>query len=243
MSGAPQEGGYDWAYAILGARASLSLAGFVMACSFMGYGAFLRSVEFPLGWGILTNLAIWALPGQVVFADMWAKGAGLAATALAVTLTAVRLLPMAVLVLAWADVPGAPRAPRFIAAHLTAVTLWVMSNRYGANVPVAGRIPWLIGLGCTLMLAMAAVTATGYHVAGVLPLPVAAMLVFFTPAFFLFALMASARWRFDWLAIVLGAAIGPAATVYAPQFDLLIAGIGGGSLAMLLAPPRPGESR
>ena len=60
----------------------------------------------------------------------------------------------------------------------------------------------------------------------------------FTPAFFLVTLVAGARWRFDYWAIALGAAIGPVASHYWPRFDLLIAGLAGGTIAFLLARPK-----
>ena len=109
-------------------RAAVSFAGLVMACSFVGYGAFLHSISFGLLPGLFATLVIWALPGQVVFADLWMNQAGLLATALAVTLTAVRLLPMTMLVLSRARLQGVRRWPEFLVAHFTAITMWVIAT-------------------------------------------------------------------------------------------------------------------
>ncbi len=226
---------YDWRWLGNGARHAFTLPGLVMAMSFLGFGALVHSMDFPLEAAMLLDIFMWALPGQVVFVDVFSRGVPLLLAALAVTLTAVRLLPMVVLVLARARLPGAARWPEYIAAHFIAATLWVMSEMYMDRVPRKGRVPWLIGLGLMLMTGMVAATIAGWHLTGRLPVPVAAALVFFTPAFFLLALLDGARRRMDWLAIVAGLAIGPLAHVRWPDWDLLIAGLIGGTLAFLLA--------
>lgn len=232
---------YDWRWLGSGVRHAFTLPGLVMAMSFLGFGALVHSVDFPLGAAVLMDVFMWALPGQVVFVDVFTRGVPLLLAALAVTLTAVRLMPMVVLVLARARLPGAPRWPEYVAAHFIAATLWVMSEMYMDRVPRAGRVPWIIGLGLTLMTGMALATVVGWHLTGRLPLPVAAALVFFTPAFFLLALADGARRLMDWLAIAAGLVIGPLAHLWWPDWDLLIAGLVGGTLAFLLAGRRPGR--
>jgi predicted branched-subunit amino acid permease len=234
---------YEWRGMKDGMRAAFSLAGLVMACSFVGYGAFLHSIAFGLLPGLFTTLIIWALPGQVVFADLWMKQAGLVATALAVTLTAVRLLPMTVLVLSRARLQGVRRWPEFLVAHFTAITMWVIATAGMETVGQARRIPWLLGLATVLVSSMLAMTAIGYFLAEALPPSLAATLVYFTPAFFLMSLFGSAYWRFDYWAILLGAALAPLAGALAPRFDLLIAGLVGGTIAFFLARPAGLEDR
>lgn len=226
--------GYDWRGLPPGAAAAVSLAGAVMAASFIGFGAFLRSVDFELVAGLATVPLIWALPGQVVFIDSIHKGLGLAATSLAVSLTAVRLMPLTVLVLAQTRVKGAARWPELIAAHFVAITLWLLSNLKVESVPYRRRLPWLVGLGGTLCASMIGFSTLGYFLADRLPVPLAASLVFFTPAFFLVSLLSGLRWRFEYGALVLGAIIGPLTYQIAPEFDLFVAGIAGGSLAFML---------
>jgi predicted branched-subunit amino acid permease len=234
---------YEWQGMQDGIRAAFSLAGLVMACSFIGYGAFLHSIGFGLLPGLFTTLVIWALPGQVVFADLWMKQAGLLATALAVTLTAVRLLPIVVLVLSRARLQGVRRWPEFLVAHFTAVTMWVIATAGMEKIGQERRIPWLLGLAIVLVSGMMAMTAVGYFLAGMLPPALAASLVYFTPAFFLISLFGGAHWRFDYWAIVFGALLAPLAAAIAPRFDLLIAGLIGGTAAFFLARPARQEDR
>ena len=230
--------GYDWSGMRGGMRAALSLPGLVMACSFIGFGALINDTGFPLLAGVATIPLIWALPGQVLFVTMWQAGLALVIIAAAVSLTAVRLLPMVIGVLAQVRIPGAPRWPEYLLAYFTAVTIWVLSVTHLDDLPKPQHLPWLIGLGATLMSLMVVVVPLGYYVSDLLPPVLTAAMVFFTPAFFLLSLMASARWRFDWAAIVIGAALLPLVRWLAPDFDLLIAGVGGGTLAFLLFRPR-----
>ncbi len=229
---------YDWRGFADGVRGAVCLAGLVMGCSFIGFGAFLKSLGFGLLPGLFTISFIWALPGQVVFAEMWHKGAELSVIALAVSVTAVRLLPIAVVVLSKARLKGAPRWPLFVAAHFTAVTIWLLTNQKVESIAPRRRLPWMMGLGVTLMTGMFASTSAGYFLAESLPPALARTLVFFTPAFFMVTLVSGARWRFDYWSIALGAAIGPLATYLWPRFDLLIAGLAGGTIAFVLVRPK-----
>ncbi len=118
---------YDWTGIWGGMRAAFSLPGLVMACSFIGFGALINDIGFPLLAGVATIPLIWALPGQVLFVTMWQAGVALLLIAAAVSLTAVRLLPMMIGVLAQVGSPGASRWPEFLLAYFTAVTIWVLS--------------------------------------------------------------------------------------------------------------------
>ncbi len=224
---------YDWAWLKRGMASAFTLPGLVMTFSFMGFGALLHSEGVSLVAGIAQDAVIWALPGQVVLVDAIARGVPLFLAALAVTLTAVRLLPMVVLVLARARMPGNPRWPEYLAAHFIAATVWVMSEMHFGKIPRPGRLPWLIGLGSMLVTGMMIATSAGYALTGMMPLPLAATLVFFTPAFFLLALVDGARLDQDRIAIVLGAVIGPVVHAFWPSVDLLVAGLVGGTLAFL----------
>ena len=229
------DGGYDWSAYPSGARIALSVPGLVMAASFIGFGALVRGLETGLAPGLLTTLFVWALPGQVVLVNMHAQGAAILAVAAAVTLTAVRLLPMVVLVISKVRVEGAARWPLYVLSHFIAVTIWRIAEDGIDGVEREKRMPWLMGVGTTLMCGMLTMTCVGYYLAQTLPPLLAACLIFLTPSFFFISLFASARISMDYLAIAAGAVIGPLANWYDPQFDLLIGGLGGGTLAYVVA--------
>lgn len=229
--------GYHWPALASGARALVCLAGLVMFSSFVGFGALLRSLDVGLPHGLATNVLIFALPGQVVLFDMSLDGANLILTALAVSLTAVRLLPMVVVVLAKAIVPGLPAWPCYVVAQFTAITTWVIAGEKIETLKAEARLPWLLGLSIAQVSLICSATLVGYFAAGHLPLPLASALVFLTPCYFLIALLQGAVWRFDYLAIVFGAVLGAIVMQFAPDFALLSAGVIGGTLAYACARP------
>ena len=227
--------GYDWRALPSGSRVVVSVPGIVMAASFIGFGALVRSLDVGLLPGILSTVFVWALPGQVVFVNMYAEGAAFVAIAAAVTLTAVRLLPMVVLVISRVRVSGAPRWPLYLLAHFVAVTIWRIAEDGLEKLDRPQRVPWLLGVGLTLMVGMVAMTSAGYYLADSLPPLLAACMVFLTPAFFFISLFASASAAMDYLAIAAGAVVGPVAHRYNSDLDLLVGGLAGGTLAYVVA--------
>jgi predicted branched-subunit amino acid permease len=227
---------YDWSAMRAGPRGVFSIAVIVMSASFIGFGALVRALGFELHLGLATIPIIWALPGQVLYLTMVREGAGLLAIFLGVTLSAVRLMPMAMLVLSEAMLPKASKAPQFLLAHFTAVTIWVLAQERMGSLPRAQRLPWLLGLAFTLLAGMVVMTLIGYLLAGVLPPLLAAALAFVTPVYFYIALYANARLRFDYVAAILGTVLIYPLMAWAPEYDLLIAGLVGGTIAWLFAP-------
>lgn len=209
---------------------AVSIPGIVVFASFFGFGAFARESGLDLPSTIFAS-TIFALPGQVVLADELATGAGLAAAFLAVTLTAVRLLPMTVALMPVVRDDRTPLWQQLVLSHLVAVTLWVAAMRALPGLPRAARLPYFAGLGAALFPAVLVAAAAGHVVAGAVPEPLAAGLMFLTPMYFLLSMLAAARERLDVAAIVLGLALGPVFYLLVPGLDLLLTGLVGGSLA------------
>lgn len=232
------ERGYDWTALPGGMRSAVGVPGFVMAASFIGFGALVRGLEIGLLPGLLATVLIWALPGQVVFVNMYAESAVVLTMAVAVTVTAVRLLPLVVLVISKVRLDRAPRWPLYLLAHFIAVTIWRVAEDGLEELDRPRRMPWLLGVGLSLMVGMVVMTSVGYYLAQVLPPLLAACLIFLTPSFFFISLFASARFAMDYLAIALGVVISPLAHHYAPDLDLVIAGAVGGTVAYVAARPR-----
>ncbi|MGI9415914.1 MAG: AzlC family ABC transporter permease, partial [Hyphomicrobiales bacterium] len=212
---------YDWSAMPRGMRAAFGVPGLVMAASFIGFGALVRGLEVGLLAGLLSTPLIWALPGQVVFVNMYAEQAGLAAIALAVTITAIRLLPMVVLVISKVRLEHGPRLPLYVLSHFIAVTLWRVAEDGIDNQTRPRRLPWLMGAGLALMSGMIVMTCAGYYLAQVLPPLLAACLMFLTPSFFFVSLFAGAKFTMDYASIALGAVIGPVVYRFYPELDLV----------------------
>lgn len=214
----------------LGVRTALNVPGVVLFASFFGFGAFARASGFSLVETVFTA-GIFAVPGQVVLADSLASGAGLFAAALAVTLTAVRLLPMTVALMPELRTGPMPVWRQVVVAHFVAVTVWVETMRRLPELPREARLPFYTAMTLTLLPLVLIAAALGHAAAGAVPTAIAAGLLFLTPLYFLLSMLAAARERADLTAVALGLVLGPAIYIYAPGLDLLLTGLIGGTLA------------
>ena len=218
----------------MGIRAALGVPGAVMAGSFLGFGALLAGNDHGIAEGMLVTLIMWAMPAQVVLVQLWGQGAPLLAIALAVTLTSVRLMPMVISILPYVRLKATPRWQLYLLAHFIAVTVWILALIHLDRLARPRRLPFLLGLGGMLLASMLAIQSIGYYLAHYLPVWLAAGLVFLTPSYFFISLFTGARRAMDYMAIALGSLIAPLAYRYFPDLDMVIAGIGGGTLAWII---------
>lgn len=213
-------------------RDALSLPAWVVACSLLGVGSLAHDAGFPAGAAVLSSVLIWAGPGQAIFFAGIAAGTTLPAVALAICLSSIRLLPMAVSVLPLLRRPGQGVGTQVVAAHFIAVTVWIESLRRLPSMPPSERLPYFFGFGTTCLVLSTAATYVGYFLVDALPLALAAGLLFMTPVFFTVSLVASARARADWAAILLGFALTPVSiALIGKNADLLATGLVGGTAA------------
>jgi len=217
-----------------GTRAFYQLPAVVLFFTALGYGAFARDVGLSFGQTVFLSLSIFALPGQVVLVDQVAQGAGLAATAFAVTLTAIRLLPTTAVLVPYLRAEGTSKWLLLLGSHFIAVTAWVVGMRALPFLPRRLRLAHHMGIGCALISAVTAASAIGHELAQTLPTVLAAVLLFLTPIYFLLSLLAAAAIRSDQLAIAFGIILGPLAFLIMPGFDLLATGLVGGTAAYLI---------
>ena len=230
---------FDWIAYRRGMRAAVCTGGIVLSASFIGFGALVNASGLAIVDGLLMTTLIWQLPGQVVLTSLMGSGAGLLTAAFAVTLTAVRLMPMVVAILPDMTVPGRPRILYFLIGHFTAATVWLESRRAFPSLETSQRLPFMLGLGSVFMSWMLLMMCAGYYLAGQLAPLLAACLVFLTPAYFLVGLLAAAHDRLDYLSVGLGAALFGAFHVLVPEFDLVLAGVIGGTIAFVFGRLKP----
>ena len=97
--------------------------------TFLGVGALAQGAGFSLAWAVLSTIVLWAGPAQVIMISTLAGGAPVVEAALAVSLSAVRLLPMVVSLVPLMRMPQTKRRELILPAHFIAVTLWVEGLR------------------------------------------------------------------------------------------------------------------
>jgi len=213
-----------------GAREALTLPAWVIGLSVLGIGSLARDAGFPAGAAALSTLVMWAGPAQAIFFVGVATGTSFPVIAMAVTLSSIRFLPMAVAVLPLLRRPGQGVLVQIMAAHLIAPPMWVEGLRRLPPLPVPDRMPYFFGFGLACVVVSTATTYLGYFLLGALPLPLAAGLLFLTPVFFSVSLVAGAHTIGDWASMLLGAGLAPLFNVLlGKDFDLLATGLIGGT--------------
>ncbi len=208
-----------------------SVLALVLFGTFIGIGAFAHDSGFTLGWILASTVLVWAGPAQVILISTSHAGATLLESSLAVTLSAIRLLPMVVSVLPMLRSPKTKMRHLVLSAHLVAVTVWVESFRLLPHVPRERRIPFINGLGCTLVVLSMIAATLGYGLAANLPPILAAAVLALTPLTFLLSTARNARRLVDKLALALGLALYPLVSMMQTGIDILISGLTAGSIA------------
>jgi predicted branched-subunit amino acid permease len=205
----------------------------VLAAGMLGFGATGHTSGLDPWLLGLSSALIFALPGQIVMAEMLLSGSSFMAIALAVTLTSSRFITMTVTLfpqLAQSD----KNKKLYAHVHLLAMTAWAVSMRDFAQVDPRYRLSYFLGLGLPCWLVALPATLIGYALAGSVPQPVTLALVFLNPLFFLLT-FTEVKPLGNRIAILLGGLLGPVLYAVDPASSLLISGVLGGSLAYVIS--------
>jgi predicted branched-subunit amino acid permease len=210
----------------------------VLFASYVGFGSLVRESGLALPIGLLSTVATWALPGQIVSVELYAAGASLITIFIAVALTNARMMPMTMTLLPLLRMPGRKRWRLYAAAHLIAVTGWAVAMMRCPDMPPAQRLSYFVGFAGALLAGSIGGTAIGFVASGAVPAAVSLGLVFVNPVYFMLLFIGDLRERSRVLALVLGAGLTPAVHAVAPTWGLLISGVVAGSLAFGLTRKR-----
>jgi predicted branched-subunit amino acid permease len=214
-----------------GLLVTFTAPGLTLFFTSIGFGSLARDLGYTLGQAFFMTTVFYALPAQVMLIDQLARGASIAAAAFAVSLTAVRLLPMTVTLLPLIKGSDRFRFVHLAAGHVMAITVWLEGSRRLPSLPQHLRLTHFFGIGGGMFLSTCLGTVTGHALAFVVPQSLLAALLFMTPVYFLLSLAVGARLRMDWIAIGLGVVLGPILFRLAPGPDLMLTGLIGGSIA------------
>jgi hypothetical protein len=208
-----------------------SVFSLVLIGSYVGIGALAHDFGFSLGWLAASTVLVWAAPAQVILVSTLGAGAALIEVALAIGLSAVRLMPMVVALLPLVRGPATHTRDLVLPAHFTAISMWIESLRLLPSVPRERRIPFCNGIGVGFMCAAQIGGVFGFFLAGRLPGLLTAGLLFLTPISFLVSTTRNSRLLVDRLALCFGLVLGPLLAWHGLGLDLMWTGIIGGSVA------------
>ncbi len=203
----------------------------VLFATYLGIGALAHDSHFSLAWTLLSTIFVWAGPAQIIVITTLGSGASILQSAIAVTMSAVRLFPMVVSVLPLMRTPETKRRQLILPAHFTAVTLWVECHRFLPQVPRKRRIAFVNGLGCGLLCVSLSANLIGYFLAANLSQTLGSAILLLTPLAFLFSTARNSRSLADALALALGLVLYPLASLINSGLDVLISGVVAGTIA------------
>jgi predicted branched-subunit amino acid permease len=217
---------------LAGLRASFkSVFVLVLVGTYIGIAALAHDYGFSLGWIMASTVVVWAGPSQVIMISALGVGATLLETAIAVSLSCVRFLPMVIALLPLMRGPNTRTRDLLLPAHFTAASMWVESFRLLPAVPRERRIAYCNGLAIGFMLSGQVGCVIGYFLTASLPPLLTAATLFLTPMSFLVSTARNARALADRLALALGLIICPLLVYYQVGLDLMWTGILAGTAA------------
>jgi len=203
----------------------------VLFATYLGIGALAHDSGFSLAWTLLSTMLVWAGPAQIIVITTLGSGATILQAALAVTMSAVRLFPMVVSVLPLMRTEKTKRRELILAAHFTAVTLWVECHRFLPQVPRERRIAFVHGLGTGLLCVSLFANTIGFLLAANLSRTLGSAILLLTPLAFLFSTARNSKEIADVLALALGLLFYPLAALMDSGLDILVSGVAAGTIA------------
>jgi predicted branched-subunit amino acid permease len=206
----------------------------VIVGSYISIGAFAHDLGFSSPWLAISTVLVWAAPAQIIIISALATGAAPVEIAIAVTLSAIRLLPMVVAHLPVLKSPTTPFRALILPAHFTAISMWIESLRLSPRLPREQRIAFANGIGVAFMSQAVVAGVAGHYLASLLPTLFVSALLFLTPLSFLASTIRNSRLLSDRIALVIGLVMTPLLTWFGVGLDLLWTGLVGGTAAYLI---------
>jgi predicted branched-subunit amino acid permease len=206
----------------------------VLLGTYLGLGALARDFGFTAWWLAASTVIVWAAPAQVILISALGTGGAMAEAAIAVSLSAIRLLPMVVALLPLLRDKGTRTRDLLLPTHFTSVSMWVESLRLLPAMPHERRIAFCNGLSVGYMGAAISAGFVGFYLAAGLPPLLSGGLLFLTPMSFLCSTARGARHLLDRLALALGFVVEPLLTHFHVSLDLMWTGISAGTLAYVV---------
>ncbi|MDY8109718.1 AzlC family ABC transporter permease [Fulvimarina sp. 2208YS6-2-32] len=225
--GPPDRRGLYWF--AQGAKGLMTPPAFILFSAFVGIAGLSR--EAGLTWieAAFMTATIWALPAQIILVGASVAGTSLLATAFAVLLSSVRLMPMVVALMPELRGPRTRTPTLLFLSHFVAITGWVFAMERLTDVPRAYRTTYFAGFAVPLTVLNTILVAVVFNLMDNLPALATGALAFLTPVYFFCSLYGSARELSGRIALFSGMAVLPIAHALAPGFEILVAGLLGGA--------------
>ncbi len=217
-----------------GMRQILSIPAMILVTAHLGFAGLARDAGISWTEASFMVFMIWALPANLILLGAITAGLSLAATAIAVGLSSLRLMPMVISLMPDLRGPRTRKRTLLFLSHFVAITAWVVSVERLPNIPRRYRTAFFGGFGVLLTVVNTLAVALAFNLMGQLPALVTGALAFLTPVYFLTSLYGSARDLTGRLALFLGMVAIVPANWFFPEFDILVAGIAAGLASLAI---------
>jgi predicted branched-subunit amino acid permease len=161
---------------------------------------------------------------------MHALGAPFFAVLISVVLSAVRFLPMTIVLMPLMREAPARQRSYYVAAQFISMTGWAWTMARFPSIPPERRLGYFFGFALTLLASASTATVLGFLAGDLLPPLARLAFVFMSPMYFLLLLTGSTNDALGRAAVICGAVVGPLAHFVTPQWSVLVAGLVGGTL-------------
>ncbi|HDZ75110.1 MAG TPA: branched-chain amino acid ABC transporter permease [Aurantimonas coralicida] len=220
-------------WALQGIRGITSPPALILTTAFVGFAALCRDAGLTWVEASFMTATVWALPAKIVLVGAITAGASLPATALAVALSSLRMMPMVVALMPVIKGPKTRTGTLLFLSHFVAITGWIFAMERIETVPRDKRTVFFGAFAVTLTTINTVLVALVFNLMGQLPALATGALAFLTPVYFLTSLFGTAREASGRIALFTGMAALPPAHWFIPGFELLVAGIAGGTVAYM----------
>ena len=208
------------------------LPALMLLISLMSFGSLCQESGLGLDFALVQLATMWALPGQIVFVELYTAGSSVFAISLAVAMANARFMPMTATLMSLLR-PGIKKPVHLYAiAHMVSFNGWVYMIRNGPQLSPSVRPAYFVGFATMIFFAGVVGTIVGYVLAGLVPNDITILLLFINVVYFIL-MVADARGMAPFLAVIFGAVLGPLLHLVSSNWGLMLAGIAGGSVAFL----------
>lgn len=224
-----------------GLRDALGLPMVVLTGGMIGFGALAEASGFNIYEAVLATVLIWALPGQIVLADLHATGANTWTIVIAVSIANLRFLPMTIAVMPHLRGGVSKPSLQLVLAQMLSANSFLYILQAVPNYSAVGRVQYFTGFVVTCVLVAIAATVGGHITATQMAASVALGFLFVN-IIFIACLLANNRAAPMVTSILIGAIAGPICHLISPSNGILIAGVVGGTAGHLLFRQTKGQS-
>lgn len=226
----------------LAVKDAIGFPALTLLASMTGFGSLVHESGLPFTVALAATAGIWGLPGQLTLVELHAAGASAFFVILAVALANARFLPMVVSFVPLIRTSATRPGRMFVLVQMLSINSWAAGLRRFPIISPELRQRYYIVFASICMVSGLLGTAIGFLGVGLLPRPIALGLIFLNPLFFAILLAGAQGWSAS-TALLIGAPLGVIFHLIAPDLDLLITGVVGGTLAFFVGQKRHGREK